>query len=113
MKLLIVSIEKKEFKLDLSWCPASLKMSLYTPAEVQQGSSWLRNILVHPGQEVELGYGTCLIGLDILQVETAHQEVLTPDVLWHQIDLEIKENNCIPARMCQRIVETEESLKIT
>lgn len=72
---------------------------IYTPAEVQQGPSWLWNILIHPGQEVELSYGTCLVGLDVLQVETAHQEVLAPDVLWHQVDLEIQENDCIPARM--------------
>lgn len=38
---------------------------------------------------MELSDGPCLIGLDVLQIETAHQEVLAPDVLRHQVHLEI------------------------
>lgn len=53
------------------------------PAEVQQGPSGGGDPAVHPGQEVELGDGACLVGLQVFQVKTPHQEVLTPDVLGH------------------------------
>lgn len=59
-----------------------------SPAEVQQSSSGAGNAAVHPGQEVELGDGARLVGLQVLQVEAAHQEVLAPDVLRDQVDLE-------------------------
>ena len=36
---------------------------------------------------MELGESACLLGLNVLQVETPHQEVLTPDVLRHQVHL--------------------------
>lgn len=90
---------------------------VYTPAEVQQGPSWLGNALIHPGQEVELSHGTRLVGPDVLQVETAHQEVLAPDVLRHQVDLEIKkENNCSNAekkkKERRRMLWIEEVLKV-
>lgn len=39
---------------------------------------------------MELGDGACLVGLQVLQVEAPHQEVLTPDVLGHQVDLNIE-----------------------
>lgn len=58
------------------------------PAEVQQGPGRLWNILIHPGKEVELRHGPRLVGVDVLQVETAYQEVLAPDVFWHQVNLE-------------------------
>lgn len=43
--------------------------------------------MVHPGQEVELSDGAGLVSLQVLQVEAPYQEVLTPDVLRHQIHL--------------------------
>lgn len=57
------------------------------PAEVQQGPGRVGDPAVHPRQEVELGDGARLIGLQVLQVEAPNQEVLAPDVLRHQIDL--------------------------
>lgn len=57
------------------------------PAEVQQGPGGVGDSTVHPGQEVELGDGSGLVGLQVLQVEAPHQEVLAPDVLGHQVDL--------------------------
>lgn len=54
---------------------------MYTPAEVQEGSGRLWNALVHPGQEVKLRHSPSLVGLNVFQVETANQEVLTPNVL--------------------------------
>lgn len=59
-----------------------------SPAEVQQSPSGAGNAAVHPGQEVELGDGARLVGLQVLQVEAAHQEVLAPDVLRDQVDLD-------------------------
>lgn len=61
------------------------------PAEVQQGSGRVGNPAVHPRQEVKLGDGARLIGLQVLQVEAPNQEVLAPDVLRNQVDLSIKE----------------------
>lgn len=39
---------------------------------------------------MELGDGARLVSLQVLQVETPHQEVLTPDVLRHQVDLNME-----------------------
>lgn len=41
---------------------------------------------------MELGDGAGLIGLQVLQVKAAHQEVLAPDVLRHQVDLHIEKD---------------------
>ncbi len=57
------------------------------PAEVQQRTCGGGYSLCRPAQEVELSEGTSFLGLDILQVETAHQEVITPDMLRHQVHL--------------------------
>lgn len=57
------------------------------PTEVQQRPVGLRYVLVEPGQEVELGDGSRLVGLHVLQVEAPHQEVIAPDVLRHQVHL--------------------------
>lgn len=57
------------------------------PAEVEQRPAGLRDVLVEPGEEVELSDGSRLVGLHVLQVEAANQEVVTPDVLGHQVHL--------------------------
>lgn len=41
---------------------------------------------------MELRDGARLVRLQVLQVEAPHQEVLAPDVLWHQVDLDIQKN---------------------
>lgn len=61
--------------------------SCTVPAEVQQGPGRVGDPAVHPGQEVKLGDGARLVGLQVLQVEAPNQEVLAPDVLRHQVDL--------------------------
>lgn len=61
------------------------------PAEVQQGPGRVGDPAVHPGQEVELGDGARLVGLQVLQVEAPDQEVLAPDVLRHQVNLKVEE----------------------
>lgn len=59
------------------------------PAEIQQGSRGAGDAIRWPAEQVELGQGTCLLGLHVLQVEAAHQEVFTPDVLRHQVHLRV------------------------
>ena len=51
------------------------------PAEVQQRLHGGGHTEVGPGQEVELGDSARLVGLQVLQVEAAHQVIVTPDVL--------------------------------
>lgn len=51
------------------------------PAEVEQRSGGGGDAVSRPAQQVELRQGSGLLRLDVLQVEAAHQEVLTPDVL--------------------------------
>lgn len=58
-----------------------------TPAEVQEGPAGLWHVLVQPGQEVELGDSSRLVGLHVLQVEASDQEVVTPDMFRHQVHL--------------------------
>lgn len=57
------------------------------PAEVQQRPCGGGYSLCRPAQEVELSEGTSFLGLDVLQVETPHQEVITPDMLRDQVHL--------------------------
>lgn len=59
------------------------------PAEVKQRPTGLRDVLVEPGQKVELSDGPRLVGLHVLKVEATNQEVITPDVLRHQVDLQV------------------------
>lgn len=42
-----------------------------------------------PAEEMELSQGSGLLRLNILQVEAPHQEVIAPDVLRHQVHLQI------------------------
>lgn len=65
--------------------------ALAVPAEVQQGSCGAGDAIRRPAEQVELGQCACLLCLHILQVETTHQEVLTPDVLRHQVHLRVTE----------------------
>lgn len=58
------------------------------PAEVQQGARGGGDALGGPAEEVELRESTRLLRLHVLQVEAAHQEVITPDVLRHQVHLQ-------------------------
>lgn len=57
------------------------------PAEVQQGACGGGDSLSWPAEEVELREGARLLRLHVLQVEAAHQEVVAPDVLRHQVHL--------------------------
>lgn len=57
------------------------------PAEVEERPAGLWNILIEPGQEVELSDGSGLVGLHVLQVEAPNQEVIAPNVFWHQVYL--------------------------
>lgn len=65
------------------WAGSSSVALIYLPAEIQQGACGGRDSVSGPAQKVELGQGSGLLGLDIFQVETSYQEVLTPDVLRH------------------------------
>lgn len=58
-----------------------------SPAEVQQRPGGRRSALCRPAEEVELRERARLLRLHVLQVEAAHQEVLAPDVLRHQVHL--------------------------
>lgn len=58
------------------------------PAEVEERPAALRHVLVEPGQEMELGDGSRLVGLHVLQIEAADQEVVTPDVFGDQVHLQ-------------------------
>lgn len=58
------------------------------PTEVQKCPIGLRDVLVEPGQEVELGDCSRLVGLHVLQVEAPHQEVIAPDVFRHEVHLQ-------------------------
>lgn len=62
-------------------------MSAAVPAEVQQGASGGGDALSRPAEEVELGERAGLLRLHVLQVEAAHQEIIAPDVLRHQVHL--------------------------
>lgn len=57
------------------------------PAEVQEGPGGGRHALVIPAQEVELCHRARLVGLQVLQVEAPHEEILAPDVLRDQMYL--------------------------
>lgn len=58
------------------------------PAEVQESPAGLRDVLVQPGQEVELSDSSRLVGLHVLQVEASDEEVVTPNVFRHQVHLQ-------------------------
>lgn len=62
-------------------------MSVNEPPELEQrlGGGWYS--VLRPGQEVELSDGARLAGLEILQVEAAHQVLIAPDVFRHQMHL--------------------------
>lgn len=57
------------------------------PAEIQEGPGGGRQPLVTPAQEVELCHCARLAGLQVLQVEAPHEEILAPDVLRDQMHL--------------------------
>ena len=57
------------------------------PAEVEEWSRGGGDAVPRPAQQVKLRQGSCLLRLDVLHVEAAHQEVLAPDVLRHQVHL--------------------------
>lgn len=57
------------------------------PAEVEEGPASLRDVLVEPGQEVELSDGARLVGLHVLQVEAPNQKIIAPDVFRHEVHL--------------------------
>lgn len=65
--------------------PVAMKGSI--PAEVQESPAGLWHVLVQPGQEVELGDSSRLVGLHVLQVEASDEEVVAPDVFGHQVHL--------------------------
>lgn len=57
------------------------------PAEIQQRTSRGGDPVSRPAQKVELRQGSCFLRLDVFQIEAAHKEVLTPDMLGHQVHL--------------------------
>lgn len=64
-----------------------MRARVFSPAEVQQRSSGGGDAISRPAQQVELRQRPGLLRVDVLQVEAAHQEVLAPDVLRHQVHL--------------------------
>lgn len=60
---------------------------IYIPAEIEQRTSGGGDAVTGPAQQVKLRQGSCFLRLDVLQIEAAHKEVLTPDVLRHQVHL--------------------------
>jgi len=52
-----------------------------SPSKVEQSFGRWRDLVVGPRNEVELGDGAGLVGLKVLQVETANDIIFTPDVL--------------------------------
>lgn len=82
---------RPQLEPDVSLCQrttARMNSARHTPAEVQESPAGLWDVLVQPGQEVELGDGSRLVGLHVLQVEASDQEVVTPDVFRHQVHLQ-------------------------
>lgn len=60
---------------------------LMIPAEVKQRTSRGGDPITRPAQQVKLRQGSRFLRLDVLQIEAAHKEVLTPDMLGHQVHL--------------------------
>ena len=59
----------------------------HSPSELEDGLGGGGDVAVWPGQEVELGDRPRLARLVVLQVEGAHQVVIAPHVLRHQVHL--------------------------
>ena len=57
------------------------------PSEVKESLDGGWDAKVGPRQEVELRHGARLVRLQVLQVETAHQIVVAPDMLRYQMHL--------------------------
>ena len=66
-----------------------------SPAEVEEGLSGSGDTKVRPGQEVELGHGARLVSLQVLQVETPYEIVVTPDMFGHQVHLQTSKRKVI------------------
>lgn len=84
----------KDKKSSTSSDPYSFKRSAILcalPAEIQKWSGGSRNPLVVPAEEVELCHRAGLVGLQVLQVEAPHEEILAPDVLRDKIHLHPQE----------------------
>lgn len=60
---------------------------ILAPAEIEQRTSRGGDAVAGPAQKVKLRQGSCFLRLDVLQIEAAHKEVLTPDVLRHKVHL--------------------------
>lgn len=63
-----------------NWTGSAPVALVHLPAKIQQWACGGGDALRWPAQEVKLGKSSGFLGLDILQVEAAHQEILTPDV---------------------------------
>jgi len=61
--------------------------SVLLPSEVEQRFGGRRDVVVGPRNEVKLCDGACLVRLQVLEVETANDVILTPNVLGHQMNL--------------------------
>ena len=57
------------------------------PSKVQNGLGVRRNAILRPGEKVKLGDGSSFARFEVLQVEAAHQVVVTPDVLRDEVHL--------------------------
>ena len=63
------------------------------PPEVQKSLDRARDSKVKPGQEVELGHSPSLVCLQVLQVETTYQVVITPNMFRNKVNLYSKTNS--------------------
>lgn len=59
------------------------------PTKFQQRLGCRRHSMIRPGEKVELSDGAGLVCAEILQVEASHQIILTPDMLGHQMHLQL------------------------
>lgn len=66
---------------------AGMVLGGHSPAEIEEGPGGGGDALGRPAEEVELRQSAGLLRLHVLQVEAAHQEILAPDVLRHQVHL--------------------------
>lgn len=73
-------------------------LKILLPAEVEQWSRGGGDAVTWPAKQMKLSQGPGLLCLDVLQVEASHQEVLTPDVLRHQVHLDRRKVGCESSR---------------
>lgn len=63
----------------------------YVPSEFQKCLRTLWNSGLRPSQKVKLSHSSCFSGFQVLQVETTHKIFIAPNMLAHQVYLEIRQ----------------------